>query len=342
MKVKKIFLSALASVVAMSSFVSMNSSAIGYDTGTPEQYNALIEYFNTFDTPAPELVDAFDGVFPEYNIKNVWVTRETTSQWSSYMVEILNNDSFYVYFETLPEGVEGVIDELNSELGMYEEIAKIGVDEHSYEESVGITFNGENHERNLMIAEKAYSLLKDKYDVEHVSTNFAGIDFIPMDIQSAITSVNGITWLDSKEDLMAGISNINVAEHDWLNETYGATLTEQGQIKFPEDITDIEKLECFKYLVEKYNVSIYRYSQASGMSDSLMDIDFERDGVKYLSGDANEDGELTVADATLILQSLGNADKYSLAPQGKFNADIHGDGISALDALEIQKTLANG
>ncbi|MDE6775932.1 MAG: dockerin type I repeat-containing protein [Ruminococcus sp.] len=62
-----------------------------------------------------------------------------------------------------------------------------------------------------------------------------------------------------------------------------------------------------------------------------------------IDGDSNDDGELTVADATLILQNIGNSDKYKLSPQGEFNADItgDGDGISALDALEIQKILAD-
>lgn len=56
-------------------------------------------------------------------------------------------------------------------------------------------------------------------------------------------------------------------------------------------------------------------------------------------GDANCDGFVTIADSTLILQSLTNKDEYSLTAQGKYNADVYGncDGISASDALEIQK-----
>lgn len=56
-------------------------------------------------------------------------------------------------------------------------------------------------------------------------------------------------------------------------------------------------------------------------------------------GDANCDGFVTIADSTLILQSLTNKDEYSLTEQGKYNADVYGnlDGISASDALEIQK-----
>ncbi|MDE6774900.1 MAG: cellulase family glycosylhydrolase [Ruminococcus sp.] len=55
-------------------------------------------------------------------------------------------------------------------------------------------------------------------------------------------------------------------------------------------------------------------------------------------GDANLDGEVSVADATLILQYLGNKDKYTLSEQGFKNADCcdNGDGISTLDALAVQ------
>lgn len=62
----------------------------------------------------------------------------------------------------------------------------------------------------------------------------------------------------------------------------------------------------------------------------------EIDVYNYVSGDANCDGETTVADATTILQYLGNADKYPLDAQGKFNGDMNNDGITATDALEIQ------
>ncbi|SEK36744.1 hypothetical protein SAMN02910353_00570 [Ruminococcus sp. YRD2003] len=55
-------------------------------------------------------------------------------------------------------------------------------------------------------------------------------------------------------------------------------------------------------------------------------------------GDANCDGKTTVADATSILQSIANKDKYKLSPQGKINGDIidPGQGITGIDALAIK------
>ncbi|MDE7363605.1 MAG: dockerin type I repeat-containing protein [Ruminococcus sp.] len=59
---------------------------------------------------------------------------------------------------------------------------------------------------------------------------------------------------------------------------------------------------------------------------------------KYLKGDANCDGAVNIADATAIVQALGNKDKYGLSEQGEINADVDGvEGVTGSDALEIQK-----
>lgn len=61
-------------------------------------------------------------------------------------------------------------------------------------------------------------------------------------------------------------------------------------------------------------------------------------------GDANEDGAVSIADAVLVMQATSNADEYHLSEQGADNADVYnrGDGISTVDALSIQKYVANG
>ena len=58
-----------------------------------------------------------------------------------------------------------------------------------------------------------------------------------------------------------------------------------------------------------------------------------------LYGDANCDGKVEIADATLILQFLTNKDEYKLTEQGMKNADVcgNGDGVTAQDALTIQQ-----
>ena len=61
----------------------------------------------------------------------------------------------------------------------------------------------------------------------------------------------------------------------------------------------------------------------------------------YILGDANGDGEVELADAIFIMQSLANPDKYQIRPELRVNADVYerGSGITANDALAIQKYL---
>ena len=55
-------------------------------------------------------------------------------------------------------------------------------------------------------------------------------------------------------------------------------------------------------------------------------------------GDANDDGVVDIADATLVLQHIGNGDEYKLSETGIRNADVCAPaGITAADSLVIQK-----
>ncbi len=58
-----------------------------------------------------------------------------------------------------------------------------------------------------------------------------------------------------------------------------------------------------------------------------------------LYGDANCDGAVNIADATAIIQHLGNQDKYGLSEKGLLNGDCYypGTGVTGQDALAIQQ-----
>ena len=70
-------------------------------------------------------------------------------------------------------------------------------------------------------------------------------------------------------------------------------------------------------------------------SESIGAIDL----MNAVDGDSNCDEQMDMADAVLIMQSLANPDKYQLTDQGKFNADLNGDGITVGDAQKIQEML---
>lgn len=65
-------------------------------------------------------------------------------------------------------------------------------------------------------------------------------------------------------------------------------------------------------------------------------------GIDILYGDTNEDGEITIADSVFIMQSLSNADEYSMSETGLIKADVLDiDGVSSADALVVQMIVAN-
>lgn len=75
----------------------------------------------------------------------------------------------------------------------------------------------------------------------------------------------------------------------------------------------------------------------------------EKPSTDIVYGDANGDKDVTVADATLVMQYLANSDVYGIDKENgiksvnKANCDVegNGDGITAGDALAIQKYLAD-
>ena len=116
--------------------------------------------------------------------------------------------------------------------------------------------------------------------------------------------------------------------------------------------SELRELELDYY--QKYNIEnaanntggleTYPVTTDGGTYDSNTTTTITANPVKELpeitlAGDSNEDGEVSIADAILIMQSLVNPDEYSLTPQGIANADINGDGITTLDALLIQEML---
>lgn len=99
--------------------------------------------------------------------------------------------------------------------------------------------------------------------------------------------------------------------------------------------------QAYKDYTEKLGgTSTYELEGVSYENNLRILSELEKNTVVY--GDANCDGEVTIADATAILQAIGNPDKYGLSEQGAKNADCYnpGDGVKTSDALAVQKVHA--
>ena len=101
-----------------------------------------------------------------------------------------------------------------------------------------------------------------------------------------------------------------------------------------------------------YNDTIISTATIYGYEGSTAQAYAEKYGNKFVAigsgtdstllGDSNIDGEISISDAVLIMQTLVNSDEYKLTEQGQKNADVvDGDGITGKDALAIQMVLAN-
>ncbi len=101
------------------------------------------------------------------------------------------------------------------------------------------------------------------------------------------------------------------------------------------DMSDhIELAEC---IAADTDLTPYLISPVTSSQDESDLIDI----INSEAGDADCDGIVKMNDVVLILQTISNPDRFSLTPQGSFNGDIAntGEGITAADALEIQKLL---
>ncbi|MDE5936034.1 MAG: leucine-rich repeat protein [Ruminococcus sp.] len=103
--------------------------------------------------------------------------------------------------------------------------------------------------------------------------------------------------------------------------------------------------ECFGYVYgfpdeEKADITIrgYKGSTAENYADENGFTFVALDESVIFYGDANCDGQVTIADATAIIQALGKPDEYTLSEQGEKNADCFhtGDGVTGKDAVVIQ------
>ncbi|MBQ5563739.1 MAG: hypothetical protein IIT39_10175 [Clostridia bacterium] len=115
-----------------------------------------------------------------------------------------------------------------------------------------------------------------------------------------------------------------------------ATITVYSEIRItPVNVMSLtEQLDFAEQLYNDLDLKPFMMWDLSA-SESIGAIDL----MNAVDGDSNCDEQMDMADAVLIMQSLANPDKYQLTDQGKFNADLNGDGITVGDAQKIQEML---
>ncbi|HRU98347.1 MAG TPA: leucine-rich repeat protein [Ruminococcus sp.] len=139
--------------------------------------------------------------------------------------------------------------------------------------------------------------------------------------------------------VQSGIEKIDIPE--------GVAVIEDDSFYDCQNLTDItiRNRECeigniMDYKANDIVVHGYKGSTAEKYADNKGYTFVPLDGSEStVIGDANLDGDVSLADALLILQHVANGQKYEMSEQAELNADVYnrGDGLTAMDALTIQK-----
>lgn len=100
--------------------------------------------------------------------------------------------------------------------------------------------------------------------------------------------------------------------------------------------------KCYVDNSESYStneITIYWNSPLTYLLTLTADSNSGNTDDDILWGDANCDGSVDISDAVFIMQCLVNPNDYQFTEKGLKNADVcnHGDGVTASDALSIQK-----
>ena len=142
-------------------------------------------------------------------------------------------------------------------------------------------------------------------------------------------------------NILSNYLSDNNLEYDMRTGTNNGITSSGFIIEFPEGTSTSEKYDVYAKIKDNTG---FECKWTMYMSGAITPTDIKNALPEpTLIGDANEDGNVNMSDAVLIMQVLSNPDEYKLTPQGIANADIagDGDGVTAMDALTIQLSILN-
>lgn len=142
----------------------------------------------------------------------------------------------------------------------------------------------------------------------------------------------------TKEEEAAIFAETKQQVKDFVAEN-GFDVTVSGEsiifVRPNEDISVAEMAEITGAIDTHFDSIVSYEMWQCDVSESFGGIDL----MNAVDGDSNCDEQMDMSDVVFIMQSLANPNKYQITKQGKFNADIDGNGLTVGDAQAIQKLL---
>ncbi|MDE6035024.1 MAG: hypothetical protein K2G36_03850 [Ruminococcus sp.] len=231
----------------------------------------------------------------------------------------------------------------------------------SYEEALEICKNGGTVPVNITVsgADKAYSSTAfhlnnypSEYDTKLIidtSTNK-----IDMSIGKAIEKLAYSIKMDYDSNLFLSTSGNGNDGKDGIMYTVNFKLPVSSDIKggetFPINIEYMgieDEADCFTNKANDKNGQLMQaWLFTQGIENGYIKIEkpsentTQKPSTSGVAGDANGDGNISLADAVLIMQSIANPneEKYKLSEEAMELADVvdKGSGLTPMDALAIQ------
>ena len=174
------------------------------------------------------------------------------------------------------------------------------------------------------------------------------------------TYSNSLECLDEIQGLCEDITDYIYIEESDIQRLQN--FVAENDFDFTVEVSDIESFKrC--HLIPNENMTIDEQFYAAALIRQELDLDSttwmllnngeyfgndrsinleekDVDVLNSVDGDANEDGNMNIADAATVVQVIGNPDEYTVTSQGEFNADLDENGLTATDVFVIQKKVA--
>ncbi|MDE5772080.1 MAG: dockerin type I repeat-containing protein [Ruminococcus sp.] len=260
---------------------------------------------------------------------------------AAYILNHIEVKQEYFTIEYYKENIEGYVSSYSIPSLVINAASKMGIE---VSDNIGPTYD--INDFHYMLNMNEFTPFFDSYcsDVENGIRPAPDVNMDGVVDYMDYFDIN-IYWSDKLKGSKAEKSILPAETWNNINENYD--LDGEGTSASIYDLTAVQ-LYVIKYADEIDDVdgSYYEYVQSlcetpepisttANYEDNikvLLSLDIER------SGNANNDDDVNIADAVLIMQSIANPDNYKLTTKGKFNADVYntGDGITASDALQIQ------
>lgn len=181
-----------------------------------------------------------------------------------------------------------------------------------------------------------YEQVLDIYDLLNSTEKLQTFDYHKTNVWYGNVQNSMRTYWNSNRE---AIDNYIIQNNlDWYTET-DETDDEVFIVNAEKELSAEESYNIAKRIYDDLGIHNFIIMPSSNDVSQGTVIDMHNN----IDGDANDDGELSLADAISIMQAIGNPDEYTLTPQGAYNADITGnhDGLTNMDALAVQKKLLN-